>query len=116
MRHKQVGFIFLVRTDTRAAMENGVKPACMHPTVLGVLRCDWSEVASIVGVAVTPVIGFMGDLTHHQLKPNPDEVSHCFTIPVQRVRTPCHAAIAFQICACCRTIFRSGDVYSTTSL
>eukprot|EP00611_Tribonema_gayanum_P024858 TRINITY_DN5560_c0_g1_i1.p1 TRINITY_DN5560_c0_g1~~TRINITY_DN5560_c0_g1_i1.p1 ORF type:complete len:374 (-),score=64.84 TRINITY_DN5560_c0_g1_i1:391-1512(-) len=53
--------------------------------VLGVLRCDWSEVASHVGVAVTPVVGFMGDLTKEQLRPNPDEVSHCFTIPVDRL-------------------------------
>ncbi|CAN0437021.1 unnamed protein product, partial [Scytosiphon promiscuus] len=27
--------------------------------VLGVLRCDWAEVASLIGVAVTPVVGFL---------------------------------------------------------
>lgn len=53
--------------------------------VLGILRCDWSEVASIVGVAVTPVVGFAGNLTKEQLRPNPDEVSHCFTIPLRQL-------------------------------
>ncbi|CAN0477690.1 unnamed protein product [Ectocarpus sp. 12 AP-2014] len=51
--------------------------------VLGVLRCDWSEVASLIGVAVTPVVGFLGNLSLEQIHPNPDEVSHCFTIPVR---------------------------------
>ncbi|CAM9267710.1 unnamed protein product [Ectocarpus fasciculatus] len=51
--------------------------------VLGVLRCDWSEVASLIGVAVTPVVGFLGNLSQEQIHPNPDEVSHCFTIPVR---------------------------------
>jgi hypothetical protein len=54
--------------------------------VLGVLRLDWADVASIVGVAVTPVVGYVGDLTKEQLRPNPDEVSHCFTIPLKQVR------------------------------
>ncbi|CAM9787187.1 unnamed protein product, partial [Discosporangium mesarthrocarpum] len=44
--------------------------------VLGVLRCDWSEVASLVGVAVTPVVGFLGDLSGDQINPNPNEVVH----------------------------------------
>jgi hypothetical protein len=54
--------------------------------VLGVLRLDWADVASIVGVAVTPVVGYVGDLSKEQLRPNPDEVSHCFTIPLKQVR------------------------------
>jgi nudix motif 8 len=31
-------------------------------TVLGTLRCNWSEVARITGVAVTPVVCFVGEL------------------------------------------------------
>lgn len=42
--------------------------------VLGVLRCDWAELASLIGVAVTPVVGFLGNLSREQINPNPDEV------------------------------------------
>lgn len=42
--------------------------------MLGVLRCDWSEVASLIGVAVTPVVGFLGNLSQEQIHPNPEEV------------------------------------------
>jgi hypothetical protein len=59
--------------------------------VLGVLRLDWADVASIVGVAVTPVVGYVGDLSKEQLRPNPDEVSHCFTIPLKQVRASFNA-------------------------
>lgn len=41
---------------------------------MGVLRCDWAEVASLVGVAVTPVVGFLGNISREQMHPNPDEV------------------------------------------
>jgi len=51
--------------------------------ILGVLRCDWGEVESIVGVAVTPVVGFIDDLSLKKLKPNPDEVSNCFSVPIK---------------------------------
>lgn len=42
--------------------------------MLGVLRCDWAELASLIGVAVTPVVGFLGNLSREQINPNPDEV------------------------------------------
>lgn len=48
--------------------------AMMKVDVLGVLRCDWAEVASLIGVAVTPVVGFLGNLSREQINPNPDEV------------------------------------------
>lgn len=51
-------------------------------TVLGVLRCNWGEVHHLVGLAVTPVVCFVGDLTHADLQPNPDEVAEVFTIPL----------------------------------
>jgi nudix motif 8 len=28
------------------------------------------------------VVGFLGELSDQQLRPNPDEVSECFTIPI----------------------------------
>lgn len=79
----------LIFIDSKTQIASFVAFACAPLTLaaaVGVLRCDWSEVASIVGVAVTPIVGFMGDLSIEQLQPNPDEVSHCFTIPIKRVR------------------------------
>ena len=51
-------------------------------SVLGVLRCNWGEVHHLVGVAVTPVVCFVGELADARLKPNPDEVAEVFTIPL----------------------------------
>mmetsp|Transcript_20191 Transcript_20191/g.29967 ORF Transcript_20191/g.29967 Transcript_20191/m.29967 type:complete len:395 (-) Transcript_20191:456-1640(-) len=51
-------------------------------SVLGVLRCNWGEVHHLVGVAVTPVVCFVGELGDINLKPNPDEVAEVFTIPL----------------------------------
>jgi hypothetical protein len=69
--------------------------------VLGVLRLDWADVASIVGVAVTPVVGYVGDLSKEQLRPNPDEVSHCFTIPLKQVRYKPFTLATRKICVPC---------------
>ncbi|CAM9778543.1 unnamed protein product [Chrysoparadoxa australica] len=70
-----------------ALREMGEEVGIQDPRVevLGVLRCDWSEVASLVGVAVTPVVGFVGEINGDNLHANPDEVSHCFTIPLKTV-------------------------------
>jgi 8-oxo-dGTP pyrophosphatase MutT (NUDIX family) len=51
-------------------------------SVLGVLRCNWGEVHHLVGVAVTPVVCFIGDITSVDLRPSPDEVAECFTVPL----------------------------------
>eukprot|EP00941_MAST-03F_sp_MAST-3F-sp1_P006340 g6340.t1 len=51
--------------------------------VLGVLRCDWSEIASITGVAVTPVVGFIGELSELRLRMNEDEIKNYFTVPLK---------------------------------
>lgn len=53
--------------------------------VLGVLRCNWGEVAQITGIAVTPLVAFIGEIGHLCLDPNPDEVSECFTVPLQSI-------------------------------
>eukprot|EP01035_Chromulina_nebulosa_P017824 gene17824-23435_t len=48
--------------------------------VLGILRCNWNEVASMTGIAVTPVVGFIGEYTELSLTPNKDEVESLFTV------------------------------------
>lgn len=53
--------------------------------VLGILRCNWNEVASMTGIAVTPVVGYIGELKDITLKPNADEVEKYFTIPISEI-------------------------------
>lgn len=53
--------------------------------VLGILRCNWGEITAITGVAVTPVVGYVGSLTDSSLNPNPEEVSECFTVPLSDI-------------------------------
>lgn len=64
--------------------------------MLGVLRCDWAEVASLVGVAVTPVVGFLGNLSREQIHPNPDEVRRCFLHVCLR---SCASVLTPRVCA-----------------
>uniref|UniRef100_A0A7S2EIB7 Nudix hydrolase domain-containing protein n=1 Tax=Trieres chinensis TaxID=1514140 RepID=A0A7S2EIB7_TRICV len=54
-------------------------------TVLGVLRCNWGEVHHLTGVAVTPVVCYVGEIGHMDLKPNADEVAECFTVPLEAI-------------------------------
>lgn len=49
--------------------------------VLGVFRCNWGEVHHLVGVAVTPVVCFLGEIPE-RLRPCPREVSEVFTVPL----------------------------------
>jgi 8-oxo-dGTP pyrophosphatase MutT (NUDIX family) len=51
-------------------------------SVLGILRCNWGDVHHLVGVAVTPLVAFVGEVGDIQLIPNPDEVSEVFSIPL----------------------------------
>lgn len=53
--------------------------------VLGVLRCNWNEVASMTGIAVTPVVGFIGEVNDLKLTPNSDEVEQYFTVPLDDI-------------------------------
>eukprot|EP00978_Attheya_sp_CCMP212_P029209 scaffold103164_cov45-Attheya_sp.AAC.1 len=62
---------------------SGLSPQSV--TVLGVLRCNWGEVHHLTGVAVTPVVCFIGEIGHLDLQPNPDEVAECFTIPLKSI-------------------------------
>lgn len=50
--------------------------------VLGVLRLNWGEVQHLTGVAVTPVVCYLGELPD-RLSPNQEEVSEVFTIPLE---------------------------------
>lgn len=52
-------------------------------SVLGVLRCNWGEVHHLVGVAVTPVVCFLGEVGELNLVPNEDEVAEVFSIPLK---------------------------------
>jgi nudix motif 8 len=49
--------------------------------VIGILRLNWGEVHHLTGVAVTPVVCYLGELPD-KLYPNPEEVSEVFTIPL----------------------------------
>jgi len=53
-----------------------------NETVLGVLRCNWGEVHHLVGVAVTPLVCYIGEIGDAVLRPNPEEVAECFTVPL----------------------------------
>jgi len=72
----------IVQTCLRE-MEEEIGIGHEEARVLGVLRCNWGEVHHLVGVAVTPVVCFLGELGESQLNPNPDEVSECFTVPLK---------------------------------
>lgn len=63
----------ILQTSLREMEEEiGIPPEVAD--VLGVMRCDWSEVANLTGVAVTPVVAYVGELTKLHLRPNLDEV------------------------------------------
>ena len=50
---------------------------------IGVLRCDWSELVSLTGVAVTPIVAMLKkDVSDLRIDPNPQEVDHWFTVPL----------------------------------
>lgn len=53
--------------------------------VLGILRCNWNAVSHMTGIDVTPVVGFIGELTQITLAPNTDEVGEYFTVPVENL-------------------------------
>ena len=72
----------IIQTSLREMQEELGIPS-EQTEVLGILRCKWSEVAGMTGVAVTPVVGFIGELTELQLKPDEDEVEQVFSIPLR---------------------------------
>lgn len=58
-------------------MEEEIGVQSRETEVLGILRLDWVEVKALTGVAVTPVVGFIGDVTDVEktIAMNEDEVS-----------------------------------------
>lgn len=72
----------IIQTSLRETEEELGIPA-EHTEVLGILRCNWSEVASMTGIAVTPVVGFIGEINDLKLTPNPDEVEQLFTVSME---------------------------------
>jgi nudix motif 8 len=63
-------------------MEEEVGLSSEDVNVLGILRCNWGEITAITGIAVTPVIGYVGELGSIELTPNEDEVDEAFTVPL----------------------------------
>ena len=62
--------------------EIGLRPESTE--ILGIMRCNWSDVASLTGIAVTPVVGFVGNIDGSKLKLNKDEVEEVLIIPVRK--------------------------------
>lgn len=72
MVDKQDGTI--IETSLREMQEElGIPPE--KTEVLGVLRCNWDEVSNMTGIAVTPVVGFIGRVVHRQSLRRPTLVS-----------------------------------------
>lgn len=76
----------IIQTSLREMEEELGIPAA-KTEVLGILRCKWHEVSSLTGIAVTPVVGFIGELNELKpfLKPNLDEVEQLFTVPMKDI-------------------------------
>jgi nudix motif 8 len=55
--------------------------------VLGILRCDWGEVEKITGISVTPVVGYIGEMSELQYSLN-SEVDQCFTVTFNQLHQP----------------------------
>jgi len=72
----------IVSTCLREMEEEITGLTAENTTVLGVLRCNWGEVHQLVGVAVTPVVCYVGEIGDKDLQPNPNEVAECFTVPL----------------------------------
>lgn len=82
MIDKEGGDKSIVQTCLRE-MEEEIGIGHNATAVLGVLRCNWGEVHHLVGVAVTPVVCFLGEIGESELNPNPSEVAECFTVPLE---------------------------------
>lgn len=72
----------IVATCLREMREEIPGMSDLDISVLGVLRCNWGDLHHLVGVAVTPVVCWLGDMDHVECRPNPSEVSQVFTIPL----------------------------------
>jgi nudix motif 8 len=67
--------------------EVGIPDDCVD--VLGVLRCDWSELTAVTGVACTPVIGYIrDDVSKGGLSINPSEVDAWFSVSLKDLADP----------------------------
>jgi 8-oxo-dGTP pyrophosphatase MutT (NUDIX family) len=70
----------IVSTSIREMKEEigGLDDDATSIEVIGILRLNWGDVHHLTGVAVTPVVCYLGELP--ALSPNPEEVSEVFTI------------------------------------
>lgn len=67
----------IIHTSLRE-MEEEIRVPSESVDVLGVLRCNWLEVANLTGVAVTPVVGYIGDIEKQPISPNVEVSKHVF--------------------------------------
>lgn len=74
----------IIQTSLRE-MEEELGVPQENVDVLGVLRCNWTEVASMTGTSVTPVVGYIGEIEELQLSPNLDEVELFFTVSLKEL-------------------------------
>ena len=72
----------IVSTSIREMKEEigGLDNDAISIEVIGILRLNWGDVHHLTGVAVTPVVCYLGEVP--ELSPNPEEVSEVFTIPL----------------------------------
>ena len=54
----------------------------MFVTNYNICISNCNQVSNLTGVAVTPVIGFVGDIENLNVTPNIDEVGEWFTVPI----------------------------------
>lgn len=76
----------IVSTSIREMKEeigglNDVDNGGMPIEIIGILRLNWGDVHHLTGIAVTPVVCYLGELPE-MLHPNPDEVAEVFTVPL----------------------------------
>jgi nudix motif 8 len=77
----------IIQTSLRE-LEEELGVSLEKTEVLGIMRCNWQEVASMTGISVTPVIGYIGEFCEISFHPNRDEVEDLFTIPLADLLDP----------------------------
>lgn len=77
----------IIHTSVRE-MEEELGIGANVPDILGILRCDWTAVSELTGVAVTPVVGYIGRIEDLKFNINYDEVEEIFTVPISDFLNP----------------------------
>lgn len=72
------------------------------------------QVHHLVGVAVTPVVCYIGEVGMSQLNPNPSEVSECFTVPLEMFIDNDRCVYKSVMCKFVFVQYHSHDAYVTS--